>query len=68
MLKIFSRIPNLDIYIITKSPPEQYSNSKIKLKEITGKIKPMSEYENAIIVFDAILCSSKDRHVDQYSF
>ena len=30
MLKIFSRIPNRDIYIITKSPPEQYSNAKVK--------------------------------------
>ena len=33
MLKFLSRIPNQDIYIITKSPPEQYSNSKIKTKK-----------------------------------
>ena len=33
MLKILSRIPNRDIYIIIKSPPEQYSNSTIKIKE-----------------------------------
>ena len=30
MLKILSRISDKDIYIITKSPPEQYTNSKIK--------------------------------------
>ena len=34
MLKILSRISDRDIYIITKSTPEQYTNSKIKLKEI----------------------------------
>ena len=33
MLKVLSRIPpDRDIYIITKSPAEQYSNSKIKIK------------------------------------
>ena len=32
MLKILSGIPNRDIYIITKSPPEQYTNSEIKIK------------------------------------
>ena len=35
MLKILSRIPNRDIYILIKSPPEQYANSKIKFKEIS---------------------------------
>ena len=52
MLKILSRIPERDFYIITKSPPEQYSNSKFKIKEISDELKPLSEYENAIIVFD----------------
>ena len=33
MLKILSRKPDRDFYIITKSPPEQYTNSKIKFKE-----------------------------------
>ena len=33
MLKILSRISDRDIYIITKSPPEQYINSKIKIKK-----------------------------------
>ena len=54
MFKILSRIPNRDIYIITKSPPEQYSNNKIKIKEICDEIKPLFEYENGIIVFDDI--------------
>ena len=44
MLQIFSRISDRDIYIITKSPPEQYSNSKIKIKEISDEIKPLNEY------------------------
>ena len=66
MLKYLSRIPNQDIYIITKSPPEQYSNFKIEIKEISDDIKPLSEYENAIIVFDDILGSSNSRLIDQY--
>ena len=66
MLKIVSRIPDRDIYIITRSPPEQYSNSKIKIKEISDEIKPLNEYENGIIVFDDILCSSNSRDTDQY--
>ena len=53
MLKFVPRIPPpRDIYIITKSRPEQYSNSKIKNKEVSAEIKPPSEHENAIIVFD----------------
>ena len=66
MLKILSRIPNRDIYIITKSPPEQYTNSKIKIKEISDEIKPVNEYENGIIVFDDILGSSNSRFIDQF--
>ena len=66
MLKILSRIPNRDNYIITKSAPEQYSNSKIKIEEIGDEIKPLSEDENAIIVFDDILGSSNSKLVDQY--
>ena len=64
MLKILSRIPDRDIYIITKSPPEQYS--KIKIKEISDEIKPLNEYENGIIVFDDILGSSNSRFIDQF--
>ena len=55
MLKILSRMPDRDIYIITKSPPEQYSNSKIKLREISGEIKSLNEYKNGILVHDDIL-------------
>ena len=66
MLKILSRIPNRDIYIITKSPPEQYTNSKITIKEINDEIKPLNEYENGIIVFDDILGSSHSRFIDQF--
>ena len=49
--------------MITKSHPEQYSYSKIKTKE---KIKPLNEYENAIIVFDDILGSSNSKYRDQF--
>ena len=58
MLKILSQMIDRDIYIITKSPPEQYTNSKIKIKELSDEIKPLSEYENGIIAFDDILGSS----------
>ena len=64
MLKLLSRMPDRDIYIITKSPPEHYS--KIKIKEITGEIKPLNEYDKATIVSDGILCSSYSRDIDQF--
>ena len=66
MLKILSRISDRDIYIITKSPPEQYTNSKIKIKEISDEIKPLNENENGIIVFDDVLGSSNSRFKDQF--
>ena len=66
MLKFLSRISDRDIYIITKPPPEQYSNSKIKIKEINDEIKPLNEYKNSIIVFDDILGSSNSRFIDQF--
>ena len=66
MLKILSRMIDRDIYIITKSPPEQYTNSEIKIKEISDEIRPLNEYENGIIVFDDILGSSNSRFLDQF--
>ena len=66
MLKILSRISDRDIYIITKSPPEQYTNSKIKIKEINVEIKPLNEYENGIIVFDDNFSSSNSKFIDQF--
>ena len=66
MLKILSRMLDRDIYIITKSPPEQYNNFKIKIKKISDEIKPFSEYENGIIVFDDVLGSSNSRDIDQF--
>ena len=66
MLKTLSRIADQEIYKITKSPPEQYTNSKIKIKEINDEIKPLNEYENGIIVFDDILGSSNSRFIDQF--
>ena len=55
-----------DIYLITKSLPEQYTNSKIKIKEVSDEVEPINEYENAIIVFDDILGSSNSRFIDQF--
>ena len=66
MLKILSRMIDRDIYIITKSPPEQYTNSIIKIKEKSDEIKPLNEYENGIIVLDDILGSSNTRFIDQF--
>ena len=66
MSKTLSRIPDRDFYIITKSPPEQYTSSKIKIKEIGDEIKSLNEYENGIIVFDDILGSSNSRFIDQF--
>ena len=66
MLKILSRLPDRDTYIITRSLPEQYSNSKIKIKEISDEIKPLNEYEYGIIVFVDILGSLNSRDISQY--
>ena len=67
MIKILSRIlRDRDIYIITKSPPDQISNSKIKIKEIGEESKPLNEYENAIKVFDDNLGSSNSGDIDQF--
>ena len=66
MLKILSRMIDRDIYIITKSPPEQYTNSKIKIKEISDEIKPLNKYENGVIVFYDILGSSNSKFLDQF--
>ena len=66
MLRTLSRIPDRDIYIITKSPAEQYTNSKIRIKGIGDGIKPLNEYECGIMVFDDILGSSNSRFIDQF--
>ena len=66
LLRIPSRVSDRDIYIITKSPPEQYTNSKIKIEEINDEFKPLNEYENGIIVFDDILGSSNSKFIDQF--
>ena len=66
MLKILSQMRDRDIYIFTKSPPEQYSNTKIKIKQISDEIKPVNEYQNGIIVFDDALGSSNSKYIDQF--
>ena len=66
LFKNFSRIPDRDIHINTKSPTEQYSNSKTKIKEMSIDIKPLNPYENAIIVFDDNFGSSDNSYIDQF--
>ena len=64
-LKIFWWKPDWDTYISIKFPPEQFLNSKNKIKEIGEEIRPLNELENAIIVFDDVLVSSKSRYIVQ---
>ena len=52
--------------MITKPPSEQYSNSESKIKEVGEEIKPPSEYENAIIVFDDFLGSANSTFLVQF--
>ena len=66
MLENFSRKPNRDVYLISKSLPEPYSNSRIKVKETGELFKALREYENAIIVFDDILGLSNSSYKDQF--
>ena len=66
MIKTLLRIPDRDIYIITKPSPEQYTNSKFKIKETSDEIKPLNEYKKGIIIFDYILGSSNNRFIDQF--
>ena len=53
-----------DIYLITKSPSEHYSISKIKTKETRQKFKTLNECENAIKVLDDTLGSSNSKDTD----
>ena len=59
-------MPDRDVYIFTKSPPEQYSYSKIKNKEIGEEIELLNEYDNAIKVSDDIVGSTNSRYIDQF--
>ena len=65
MSKLVSQISNQDLYMITKSPLQQYSNSEIKRKKLSDEIKPQNEYENAIIVFSDNLDSSNSSYIDR---
>ena len=61
MLKVLSLMFDRDDYIFIKSPPEKYFNSKNKIIEKGEEKEPLKEYQNAIIVFDDTLASSKSR-------
>ena len=65
MLKILSRMAERDFYKITKSPPEQYYNSRIKIKETGKEIQSLYEYEKTIIGSDDILGFSNIKNIDQ---
>ena len=64
MLKNPSPKPNRDVYIITKSPPEQYSKSKTKIPDLGEEINPLSNNKSAIIGF-GILGTSNGKHKDE---
>ena len=66
-LKILSRKIDRAIYIVPKSTLEQHSGFQIRIKEFGEKIKLLSEYENAIIVFGDILSSSNCKYIVQFS-
>ena len=66
VLKMFSRLPDRDIFKFTKSLSELYSISEIKINEISEEIKHLNEYKIAIIVFDVILGLSNSRYIDQF--
>ena len=63
MLKSFAQIPNRDLHIITKSPPEQYSKSKIKFEEIVAEFILLGDYGFAIIVSDDNIRSSICKYI-----
>ena len=63
MLKSLSRTLNRDFYIITKSPPEQFSKSKIKISETNEEIKPLHERENANLVLTDVLGTSNIKYI-----
>ena len=67
MLKLPIRTPEQVVYIITKSPPEQYSNSSTKIEKVTDEIEHLNKYENGVGVFDYILASSKGKYIDLFS-
>ena len=57
--------PDRDFFISTKSP-QQYFNSKIKIKDIREKRKPQSDSEKAIIVSDDFLGLSNSKSIDLF--
>ena len=65
MFKILSRLPDPDLYKISKSSPEQYSIYKIEIKQKSDQIKLLNECQKSVIVFDDILGSSNSRDIDQ---
>ena len=66
LLKSFSRMPNRGFYIITKSPPEQCSNSEVKINKIGEEINFLNENEKTMIVFDEVLGTSNSKYIHQF--
>ena len=69
MLKFLPRIPERHVYLITKSTPEQYSNSRSKIKEIGDFLNLRTNMKklSQVTVFDDILGSLKSRYIDHFS-
>ena len=66
MLKILSKMPDRDLYIIIKTPLEQYFSSKSKIKKNGEEIRLLSEYENPIVFLMRNLSSSNRRDIDEF--
>ena len=48
MLKVFSRMSDRVVKILIKHSPEQYSNFKLKIKEITEEIRPLDKISKVL--------------------
>ena len=66
VLNFIPRKPNREIYKITKSPPELFFNSKIKINEVREEIKPLNACESSVKVFDDVLGWSNWKFIDQF--
>ena len=55
-----------DLYIITKTPPEQYFSISHKIKELISINKPSVEFDNSVDVFDDVLGRKSTHGIYQF--
>ena len=66
LLKVLSRISDRNVLKFTRSPLEQYFNSKIKINEIGEEIESVNQWANATEVFDGFKGSSKCKFINWF--